>query len=284
MMQRETGGTSGLKMRVLMDPQVFYFVEVGGIQRVFAELYRHFPRDGRVEVLWPSWFGSNWYAQRAGMPQRTFITRARFRGKGRLSKLLNRYSFARTHRRTCPNLVHPTFYDTDFLQEIGDTPVVVTVHDMLSEAKLDKTCGRNYSHRQGKRIRQNKRILVERAGRIIVVSNATKAALLQYFDVNPHKIDVIYPASSLSPRKQYQTLPPVVPRPYILFVGGRRPYKNFPRFAAAVAPILRCLGVRLLCAGRTPFSLEEKQMLSRLGIGDRVDRKLLSERALCRAY
>ena len=119
------------------------------------------------------------------------------------------------------------------------TPYVVTVHDMSSllydQMPTRRRRFRRYQFRRG----------LERAGRIIAVSNATQRDIEGLFGINAGKIRRIYNApdpqfleanpdpsdpEQLLTLERYQ-----IRRPFLLYVGTIRPQKNIPRLVEAFA-------------------------------------------------
>jgi len=119
------------------------------------------------------------------------------------------------------------------------TPYVVTVHDMSSllynQMPTRRRRFRQYQFRRG----------LERAGRIIAVSNATQRDIEGLFGINAGKIRRIYNApdpqfleanpdpsdpEQLLTLERYQ-----IRRPFLLYVGTIRPQKNIPRLVEAFA-------------------------------------------------
>ncbi len=71
---------------------------------------------------------------------------------------------------------------------------------------------------------------------------------------------------------------------YILYVGGRKGYKNFIRFVEALAPILvENEGLKLLCTGNK-LSQEEKELLLNLKITQKVFQSTVNEIQLMNLY
>ena len=249
-------------MKVLWDPQVFTWQAHGGISRLFAETWRELrSRDLGVDVIVPRWMGPNGYAAEAGLPQTTIDGGRRIPGRRSFVRAFNRWSFRRAFRRARPSLVHPTYFDPGFLASIGDTPFVLTVFDMIHERFAHS--GLSFDHKTSER----KKLLLERAARVIAISQATKQDLIDYAGVAAERIDVAWPGNSLAP-------PPasggsgVVSRaaggrPYLLFVGQRPSYKNFANCLQGVASLLLRRDLALRCIGGGEFNDEEKAQIGR---------------------
>jgi glycosyltransferase involved in cell wall biosynthesis len=113
-------------------------------------------------------------------------------------------------------------------------------------------------------------IVIKKADRIISISKNTKKDLVDFFNINPDKIDVIYHGFNLSNNRIYKRRIIDTFGKYILFVGARSLYKNFKVFAEAVSKLLKLeMGLKLVCVG-TPFTSDEKALLSKLRIEDQT--------------
>ena len=121
---------------------------------------------------------------------------------------------------------------------------VVTIHDLVSFL-FPETVPRKYSLY----MRLMTRLAARSADRIIAVSHATKADLVEILGVPSEKIVVIHEAVGDEFRR------PLVPeavdavvaryglrRPYCLFVGNLEPRKNLPGLIEAFAEVRRRLG------------------------------------------
>ncbi len=118
-------------------------------------------------------------------------------------------------------------------------PYVVTVHDMSSllydQMPTRRRRFRRYQFRRG----------LERAGRIIAVSNATQRDIEGLFGINAGKIRQIYNAPDpqfleagpdpSDPEQQLTLERYQIRRPFLLYVGTIRPQKNIPRLVEAFA-------------------------------------------------
>jgi glycosyltransferase involved in cell wall biosynthesis len=129
---------------------------------------------------------------------------------------------------------------------------VVTIHDLVSFL-FPETVPRKYSLY----MRLMTRLAARSADRIIAVSEATKADLVETLRVPAAKIVVIHEA--VGPEFARPLPPEAVDtvirrynlrRPYCLFVGNLEPRKNLPALIEAFADVRRRLGsVQLVLAG-----------------------------------
>lgn len=157
--------------------------------------------------------------------------------------------------------------------------LVTTIHDMIPEVEDFRTgepCARATFYSK------NKRTFVEHSEKIIAISDFTKQELIRLWGVDSDRIHVIHhsnPFENVSvPEKETH-------RPYMLYVGNRGGYKNFRRFIEAAASILHEeKDLRIICTGASPFTLEERTYIERLGISDRVSARRVSNEDLLRLY
>lgn len=257
-------------MNVLYDNQIFTWQRFGGISRYFVELIKNLDDDVRYEL--PLIFSDNQYLQTDHITSyRRFLIRKEFKGKGRIVAAANQFAFNRALCRGKQiDIVHPTYYDPKSVALIGSKPFVLTVYDMTHEmypslfASADLTA-------------VNKKILCEKAAKIIAISHNTKRDLVKIYGVDPSKIEVIYLGQSFE-RNTDCTME--LPARFVLFTGQRDGYKNFERFARAFA---RLEDVDLICTGKS-FDAAEAQLLQELGIANRVRSIFATDKQLAELY
>jgi glycosyltransferase involved in cell wall biosynthesis len=157
-----------------------------------------------------------------------------------------------------PTVVHETYYSSTRMAPKG-CAVVLTVHDMIHEKFPAAFSAADRSS-------ENKRKAVERADKIICISEHTRRDLIELFDVKAEKTAVIYHGFSLNvPQNPLQRI--ATDSPYLLYVGSRGGYKNFDRLleAFAASAVLRA-SFRLIAFGGGNFSRAEKMQIQKLGL------------------
>lgn len=276
---------------VYIHPYIFYQERFSGIARYVCELAAHMERLG-VKIHIPITETKNEYLLRAPFYPRTS---AEVRDLPAWRKMLRslialRYpEKARKYGSMCQaidalkrgkfDLIHPSYTNAaDLLPHIGKTPLVVTVHDMTHElfpesfAPHDPTALR-------------KKLYVEKASRIIAISENTKKDLVELYHIDPDLIDVIYHGNSLVLPSPDEEIAIDLPDNYILFVGLRGAYKNFDTFLRAFAAVAsEKPELRLLCVGSGPFTKQEHALLHQLRIDDRAEQRALSDSELALSY
>ena len=149
----------------------------------------------------------------------------------------------------------------------ADKPVVVTIHDLIPELILKRLD-----------VRTQRRAMLERATRIISVSEFTKRKLVEEYGVAGEKVSVIHHGFSLN--DDQREIAEFKAVDHLLYVGKRNSYKQFAFFVKAIAPILReRIGLQLVCTGDA-FSKNEKSLIESLGIRHNVHSRFVSDSEL----
>jgi len=152
------------------------------------------------------------------------------------------------------DIYHPSYYNEYGVSNYKK--LVVTVHDMINELY----CISDEESRKKKRI-------VDRADAIIAVSESTKQDLIRVFDVPENKIRVIYEGNSLCYEVKEAS---IVDGLYILYVGKRSGYKNAELLIRSFAKSKLRYDYKLVFMGGGDFSVNEKEMIDKLGIANKI--------------
>ncbi|MBS4062393.1 MAG: glycosyltransferase family 4 protein [Bacteroidetes bacterium] len=265
-------------MKILYDHQIFTSQKYGGISRYFFELVCEFKLTQGIEIELPLLVSNNHYiADKKVVKYIDFLPNKTFRGKGRIFNLFNKPYCVLKLKKQNFDVFHPTYYDPYFLDYLGDKPFVLTVYDMIHE-KFSEMFSSNDN------ASQQKRLLVEKASKIIAISESTKKDLIEYFGTDASKIEVVYLGNSMFP-KPNSNLSIEMPKNYMLFVGSRSVYKNFERFIKGVASILNQNKMLfVVCAGGGKFTSKEIKLLSDLDIVNQVLQYNLDDESMAYFY
>ena len=254
-------------MKVLYDYQIFALQKYGGISRYFYELMNQFYGMQDIDFELPLYFSNNEHIRDAQFSShKTFLPNLVLGIKNYYTKHLNSKNKERNLSAIAKqnfDLVHPTYYSPYFLSELGDKPFVITIHDMTYEIYSKE-------FRNNSNTADEKKILAQKAAKIITVSENTKNDVIEYYNIDPNKISTTHLASSIKYERK-KDLKIKIPDKYFLFVGNRKAYKNFSNLSKAFSLIQKEFNdVYLVCAGGGVFSKKEKYILKQLNISDKV--------------
>jgi glycosyltransferase involved in cell wall biosynthesis len=249
-------------MLVTFDHSAFSLQPYGGVARYFAELAQRL--DGRegcgVRVLAPVY--QNHYLRQIGGRLVTGAYLPPIAHTGRLRRAVNEALTRRLLRRYGTDILHETYYRSGRVAP-ERVRTVLTVYDMIHERLPEY-------FPPGDPTATRKAVAIRRADRVICISEATRADLLDLMPEAAHKVTVIPLASSFKGAGE-ELSPPRIDGPFLLYVGDRRGYKNFSRLLRAFALAGQSLaGVRLACFGGGPFTAAEANEIRELHLGNRV--------------
>lgn len=264
-------------MKIFYDHQIYSSQVYGGISRYFYELINHFADDEQIHPLLDVRFSNNYYIHNlATLSPHYFLKSFNFRGKNRILELINRMHTVSLVKKNEYDIFHPTFYNPYFLEYLNGKPFVLTVMDFIHEfyPELPNAAGELAS----------KKALIEKADRIISISQNTKNDLLKLYDISAEKVDVIHLAQSdLAAFGGNCSIS--FPEKFILFVGQRKYYKNFPVLLKAFSKISKEIpDYYLFCAGGGSFDQEELSLIEKSSVPNKVIQFNLSDYELKCAY
>jgi len=246
-------------MRVIFDNEIFLIQKYGGATRYFYELIRRLPANDIAVLLYMGRFINEYGLENHSNDFAVFSGRKiRYVPKTKLiSRMIQKPLFEKFAAGQDFDLLHQTYFnDINIPKQFKR---VITIHDFTHE-KL----GENFSGLD-KTVEQKKKA-IEKSDGIICVSESTKNDLMSMYDTAGKKIKVVYHGNSLryeDPGK------PIIERPYLLYVGDRRAYKNFG-IMTELFSLNRNLAdnYALVCCGGGPFTKQEKEKIYSLGLGD----------------
>lgn len=254
-------------MKIFYDYQIFALQKYGGISRYFFELMNQFSTMNDINFDFPLYFSNNEHIRDAEFSShKTFFPNLVLGIKNYYTRHLNSQNEGINLSAIAEkkyDLLHPTYYKPYFLREIGDKPFVITIHDMTYEIYEDEFAGANKTS-------EEKKLLAQKAAKIITVSENTKNDVIKYFNIDAEKISVTHLASSIEYGAN-KALSIKLPQRYFLFVGNRKAYKNFYALIKVFSQIQNQFNdLYLVCAGGGVFSKKEKNILRELNLFDRV--------------
>lgn len=269
-----------MKKRILIDHQVFAAQKYGGVSRLFYELIRRLADKKDIELFLFHGLHINRFPVRDYKEKTASYFGKRIVSLPHISEFLkpiNRVLFNAFAAKPV-DIYHPTGYSST-VYNWRKSPVILTVYDMIPE--LFPQDFRDIRPRL-----EYKRKCIERADKIITISQTTKQDLLRFYKVDEARISVIYPGAPTEIIEKNQCDPYQHAKPYILYVGTRKQgYKNFEQLLPAYAISKRIHSeFDLICFGGPPFSRAEHDTISLLERLDDVFHMVGNDQLLSRLY
>ncbi|RZJ49550.1 MAG: glycosyltransferase family 1 protein [Flavobacterium sp.] len=269
-------------MKVLFDHQMFSRQRYGGISRYFANIYQSIQNSENIQANISVLHTKNHYIENFPGILNNWA------GNVLLSKPSRNYKWNKQYSKYLVSknnfdVFHPTYFNPYFLKHLKK-PFVLTIHDMIYEA-LPHYFPSNDA------LPYHKRLLMERAEKIIAISEVTKVDILKYSNINEDKIQVIHHGIDLD-NLNYQDVSNL-PENYILFVGDREKYKNFHLLAEAFKAVsLKNPHIKLVLAGGGAITFGDSEFLRRHNILEKTiqisatDEQLntIYKKAICFVY
>lgn len=265
-------------MRILFDFQAFSIQRFGGISRYFCEILERLKGNSALAIDIACVASSNHYLVNSSLLAKNYFERSTFRGKGKLSEILNRMTLKNRLRKGEFDLFHPTYYYEIYHLSRSERPFVITIHDMIHEKFL-----RNEP--ASAELIENKKMLAHNASHIIAVSETTKSDIIEAYGIGDEKISVIYHGNSLRDADSVMSKSLQANQNYVLFVGSRSGYKNFELLIEAFARLIQSHpNIMLFCAGGGDFSRSEIERMSLLNCMGRVVQRNVSDEEMLALY
>lgn len=263
-------------MKILYDYEIFLIQKYGGATRYFYEIISRLVQKQELEIILYMGYHINKY-ELENFKDKFY----KYSGKRikhipktkRISTVVQKPLFEKFRKKTEYDIFHHTYF-ADYKKKKG-TKNIITVHDFTHEkfpdifSSLDKTI-------------EAKKSAIYNADGIICISQSTKNDLLNLYKIPEDKIRVIYHGNSLNYEVKEEAM---FKRPYLLYIGDRRAYKNFGFVLSAFkkSNLLRN-NFSLLCFGGGKFKDAEKILINEYGLSNLVFQTEGSDKELANAY
>lgn len=244
-------------MRVAFDQQIFQNQVFGGISRYFCRLVENLLNSEDIEAkifcpiyrnhylsTLPKYMVSGWLAP--DIPK-----------TNRLRLMINSIVTPIKIKNYQPDIVHETYY-SDTPVKVLNSSRVITVYDMIHERMPHL-----YSNNPISKIKQR---AIERADHVICISENTRYDLIELFNIPSHKVTVIHlgfdQIFSNSIEQDDKILNLEIGKPYILYVGSRRTYKNFSALVNAYSSSVWLRdNFNVICFGGEKYSMQDDELI-----------------------
>lgn len=259
-------------MKIIFDGLIYYLQEQGGISRYFDELIGGLSKIDDCEVI---------LLMRKNKINKVFndkvkieIINSKIRTNRKFLKYIDIFKDRIIVNKFLNNkdffdaVFHYSYYSFYKSLKIKS---VVTVHDFVHEKFPDF-----FSGLLNKVYLFNKFKSINKADKLIAISQQTKKDLIDIYKVVDDKIDVVYHGInksfnvlSFDEKKEFLNKKNIL-KPFLLFVGNRRLYKNFLFFLEVFALWNKDFKFDLFCVGGGDFNKQENDKIKELGLNDSV--------------
>jgi glycosyltransferase involved in cell wall biosynthesis len=265
-------------MRVFFSSEIWATQRRGGISRVFLALADelHRSQDVRVRLVAP--VHRNDPLARSPLRRGLHVPRTLDgRGAGRAARRLGRMADARAWRAAIDGgaIWHATYLDVPERCDAG-VPVVVSVWDLIHDEMP-------MHFPDAAEVIRRKRRAYERADRLVAISADVRTRLLDRYDIDPGRVDVV--RLGVDPAVFRPVAGVALRTPYVLHVGDRHGYKDFSTALAAIRQLREAkLDVHLVAFGGGPPTPSERQTVASLGLSNHVRFTTGEDDSLARHY
>ena len=247
-------------MKIAYDNQIFFIEKYGGISRYFTSLLNELVKTGNEYKIF-SIVHVNEYLSHFDKKIINGLKFEKYPPKtttilNHLSKIVNKVNL----KSWKPDLIHETFYSLNRTYT-KRSPIVITIHDMIHELYPSM-----FNNEDNTSI--YKKSAVDRADKIICVSETTKRDLVNIFSVPENKIEVIYHGYTFLQNESNLliNLISVPEEPYLLYIGKRGGYKNFERYLNSISNTKTLKNdFKLIFFGGGSFTKNELNLFFKLG-------------------
>lgn len=266
-------------MKILFDHQAFTGKQYGGVPRYFCDLMAALQKEQQKVILSTVFSNNNFLQKSKEFAVHSYDNYFGTRFTSLLFSHINRANSARRLTFKNYDIFHPTYFNPYFLPFMGKKKYVITFHDAIPEKFSHK-----YAELDGFSF-ETKREVLDKAARIIAISENTKNDIIEIFGIDGSKISVVHHGSKFvdTPPKDTNR-PDFVTKDYVLFVGSRHFYKNFNRFIEAIADLLHTNDIQLICAGGGEFDADEVALIKRLRLENKVIQRSVTDEQLYSLY
>lgn len=245
-------------MKIAFDHQVFTRQVYGGVSRYYTILADELLTSQQDIKVFAGFYRNNYIGDLpAGVVKGKRLSKYPLKS-GRFFQWVNHFNSQIQMKSWQPDIIHETYYSA--LPTLKASAVRVTsVYDMIHELFSDYFSASDATT-------QEKKSTFSRVDHIISISHSTKRDLIDLFGIDDQKITVVHLGVDLSAFKNVRLASSTEHKPFLLYVGSRKGYKNFNGFIRAFASSVRLINeLDIRAFGGGEFNSEEKKLITQLG-------------------
>jgi glycosyltransferase involved in cell wall biosynthesis len=265
-------------MKILYDHLCFQ-EKYGGVSKYFVRMIQNLPHDMQYQIA-VKYTNNEYIKEMPLVKTKSIFDDFSFKGKPLLISAINAFNSISLLKKDNYDIYHQTHYNPYGYKYLGSNKKsIMTIHDMNFWV-IPKAYSK-YSSSQLVKNWQKKS--VEKANKIIAISQNTKNDIVNLWNVSENKIITIYHGINDNVFDDYDKNR-LYDKPYILFVGERNSYKNFKNYLKAFKIVfLHNPDLLLVCTG-LDFSNREYQQIRQLNLTENVLQISASEEIMQNLY
>ena len=235
-------------MKIIYDHQLFSNQNFGGPSRYFTELIIELIKIKSEPVILSS-INNNIFLKSipSKFKKEFFLSFKKNILTNNFYNFFSKYYFNKLNY----DLYHLTYYDLCFSDK---KPKVITVYDLIHEKFNQEFNFKEFPKRE----------IFKKIDYFFFISHNTKNDLIEYYNIDENKISVTYLASSIKASKKNLKF---ISKPFLLYVGSRKRYKNFRLLLKAYSKLDKIKNdFDIICFGGGKFLKEEINYIRELSI------------------
>jgi glycosyltransferase involved in cell wall biosynthesis len=203
-------------MKIIFNNTIFFNQKIGGISRYITCLAENlFKRKIDIKIIAPIY--KNQYLNKIPRELISGIFIKKFPNL-KIIEMFNNFLFKKNIFYKNSEIIHDTYYSESLL-DIKNKKKVLTIYDMIHE---------KFPNMYGKNLISYRKKIISQSDFFICISKKTQEDFLNFYNVNKEKTKVIYLGSEhIIKESNIINFNIGFKKPFILYVGSRRKYKNF---------------------------------------------------------
>ena len=228
-------------MKIAYTGTIFFDQKYGGISRYFTELVKRINTDARIIAP----LSKNIYLNDVAKNKKFSFSFNRL-PQYKFLKEINYQVSKKIIQNFKPDIIHETYYSKKILNYNGFKKVV-SVYDLIHEKFNEKFYGKKDTKKQK---------IIDHVDHFICISNQTKKDLVDFYKIPEEKVSVVYLGGDHLKNNIIPVKEKIIDKPYILYTGSKRKYKNFDILIKSL-PQIKNKDISLVCFGGEKLSNNE---------------------------
>jgi len=254
-------------MKIAFDHQTFTYQKYGGISRYYSVLADELYKNNEKIKIFAGFYRNSYIEKLPGVVvQGTKVDRYP-KNTAKLFMFFNHIISQAKILEWKPDLIHETYYSSLLVLKTNAVRVT-TAYDMIHELFPEIISAKDKTAKW-------KKTSFNRVDHIISISHSTKKDLIELYGIDEKKISVIHLGVDLETFTNIKTKEKLYERPYLIYVGDRKGYKNFKSFIEAFSNSNILMSeFDIVTFGGGEFNKDEKNLFIKRGFSENQIRQV----------